>query len=128
MKPARSDKQTTFAPTVFADARDLRAVISRALAAHPHRDRSLRRGIWTYVGAERAAGKSPGRVIMALTGLVEEANIQPTATRHALMRRVLVWCVEAYFGHLGGDFVGRDGQALADVPMLGAGRPAIEAP
>jgi hypothetical protein len=96
------------------DARDLRAVISQALRASDIDDQLLRRGVWTYVGAERSAGTSPGHVILALTELVEAANISPVSLRQARMRQVILWCVEAYFGHLGGDVVGRDGEAFSD--------------
>ena len=99
------------------DAQDLRSVIANALAATPIDELSLRRGVWTYVGAERHAGTSPGHVIMALTDLIEVATIAPPANRQALMRSVILWCVEAYFGHLGGDMVGRYGRALSDVPQ-----------
>jgi hypothetical protein len=98
-----------------ADPQDLRAVITRALAANPVDEMSLRRGVWTYVGAERHAGTSPGHVIMALTDLIEAAPVMPPADRQALMRSVILWCVEAYFGHLGGDVVGRNGKAFSDV-------------
>lgn len=90
-------------PAELADAEDLRSVISAALAATPVDEQSLRRGVWTYVGAERQAGVSPGHVIVALTDLVDAAGIAPAAARETLMRRVILWCVEAYFGHLGGE-------------------------
>lgn len=99
------------------DAQDLRSVIANALGATPIDELALRRGVWTYVGAERHAGTSPGRVIMALTDLIEAATIAPPADRQALMRSVILWCVEAYFGHLGGDVVGRNGRAFSDVPQ-----------
>ena len=99
------------------DTLDLRSVIANALAATPVDEMSLRRGVWTYVGAERDAGTSPGHVIMQLTDLIEDATITTLADRQALMRSVILWCVEAYFGHLGGDVVGRYGIAVADVPQ-----------
>jgi hypothetical protein len=98
----------------LADARDLRAVISAALKKYRVDEEVLRRGVWTFVGAERHAGTSPGHVIMALTELVEAANIAPIAAHQARMRQVILWCVEAYFGHLGGDVVGRENEALSD--------------
>lgn len=112
--------ERTYASLV--DAQDLRSVIAAALAATPLDEETLRRGVWTYVGAERHAGTSPGHVIMALTNLVEAAKVNPTPARQALMRRVILWCVEAYFGHLGGDVVGRDGDAISDLPMLVSNR------
>lgn len=90
-------------PAQLADAADLRSVISAALTATPLDEQSLRRGVWTYVGTERQAGTSPGHVIMALTDLVDAAGIAPASAREPLLRRMILWCVEAYFGHLGGD-------------------------
>ena len=98
----------------LADAHDLRAVLTGALTSDHLDAESLRRGVWTYVGAERHAGTSPGHVIMALTNIVEAARITPIAKRQALMRQVILWCVEAYFGHLGGDVVGRESEAISD--------------
>jgi len=100
-----------------ADAHDLRAVISAALAATPVDEQSLRRGVWTYVSAERNAGTSPGHVIMALTDLVEYADLAQQQLRQELLRRVILWSVEAYFGHLGGDVLGRDGRAFSDMTV-----------
>ena len=101
-------------PAQAADSDDLRAVIAAALATTPVNLSSLRRGVWTYVGNERAAGAPPGQVIMALTDLIDEARITPRDDYQPLVRRVILWCVEAYFGHLGGDVMGRDGMALSD--------------
>jgi hypothetical protein len=98
-----------------ADAHDLRAVISAAMAATPIDEQSLRRGVWTYVGAERHAGTSPGHVIMSLTDLVEHADLAQQELRQELLRRVILWSVEAYFGHLGGDVMGREGNAFSDL-------------
>jgi hypothetical protein len=98
----------------IADSADLRSVMSAALAARPVDESALRRGVWTYVGGERDAGASPGHVIMALTRLIEEANVTPHDQRLAITRRVILWCVEAYFGHLGGDVVGSGERALSD--------------
>jgi hypothetical protein len=102
------------------ESQDLRSAIAEALAAVPCDEEALRRGVWTYVGAERHKGTSPGHVIMALTELVEMGSFEPLAVRHALTRRVILWCVEAYFGHLGGDVVGRDREALSDAPAAAA--------
>ena len=100
----------------LADADDLRYGIVAALTKAPVDEALLRRGVWTYVSAERHAGTSPGRVIMALTELVEASEVFPPTVRQALMRHVILWCVEAYFGHLGGDVVGRNGTAFSDSP------------
>lgn len=98
----------------LADTDDLRSVMREALAAAPVDETMLRRGVWTYVGAERDAGTSPGRVIMALNELIDAAPVAPPEARQALTRRVILWCVEAYFGHLGGEAVGR-GDATSSV-------------
>jgi hypothetical protein len=97
-----------------ADSADLRSVMSSALAARPIDEAALRRGVWTYVGGERHAGVSPGHVIMALTRVIEEADLKPHEECLAITRRVILWCVEAYFGHLGGDVVGNEASALSD--------------
>lgn len=101
----------------LADAQDLRSVIAAALATTPVDQESLRRGVWTYVGAERYAGAPAGRVIVSLTELVEAARLEPASVRQRITRRVILWCVEAYFGHLGGDVVGQDSDAFSDQPM-----------
>jgi hypothetical protein len=83
------------------DTQDLEAVISESLAAHPIDVSMLRRGIWTYVGEECLAGTSPGRVILTLTELIEKSKGMSQMEQKAVMRRVILWCVEAYFGQLG---------------------------
>jgi hypothetical protein len=99
----------------IADADDLRSVIRKALAARPVDETMLQRGVWTYVGLERAAGTSPGQVIVVLNDLIDEAALTPLDARRELTRRVILWCVEAYFGHLGGNAVGRDKPDPSDV-------------
>jgi len=105
----------------LADAIDLRAVISSALGTAPIDDDHLRRGVWTYVGAERAAGTPPADVIVALTELVGAAKMVDPRMRRASLRKVVTWCVEAYFSHLGGTGIpGRDaGEPEADPALLG---------
>ena len=98
----------------IADVVDLRAVIHAALTGTPVDDTMLRRSVWTYVSVERHAGTSPGQVIVALTDLIDEAAPGALSARQALTRRVILWCVEAYFGHLGGEVVGRERPALPD--------------
>ena len=86
------------------DTQDLASVISAALKASPIDIASLRRGVWTYVGEERQAGTSPGRVILALTELIDATTAGASAMeRGAVTKRVILWCVEAYFGQLGGE-------------------------
>jgi hypothetical protein len=106
--------QTPRAPTrtlaQAQDTQDLESVISAALAARPIDESMLRRGVWTYVGEERHAGTSPGRVILALTELIEKATTSSMMEQQAVMRRVILWCVEAYFGRLGGQ---TDGELAA---------------
>src|SRR4051812_36895747 len=90
----------------LADSTDPRSVISAALAATPVQGDALRRGVWTFVGLERDAGVSRGDVIIALTGLIDAANLSPVGRRDRELRQVILWCVEAYFGHLGGEGLG----------------------
>jgi hypothetical protein len=100
----------------------LRAGISAALGATPIDEARLRLDVWKFVGGERHDGASAGRVIVSLTELVD-ANIDlPLPIRHALLRKVILWCVEAYFGHLDGDVVGRDTVAFADPPVFASER------
>lgn len=99
------------------EARDLRAAISQALESGdgaPVDERRFRDAVWNYVGAERHAGVSPGRVIIAVTGLVEAARTIPEPARQPLLRNAILWSVEAYFGHLGGDVFGRGPAAAAE--------------
>lgn len=105
-----------------ADEADLRLVIAESLAASPVDEQRLRRGVWTFVGLERHEGTSPAHVIMALTELVDAAPVDSLRERDALTRRVILWCVEAYFGHLGGDVVGCDDPALSEHPLPGEQR------
>jgi hypothetical protein len=105
-----------------ADFEDLRSTIARALDVTPVDSSALRQAVWTYVGAERAAGAPAGHVLLALTEMIEGAPIDAGPARQALTRRVILWSVEAYFGHLGGDVVGRDGMALADTGSFPAAR------
>jgi hypothetical protein len=89
------------------DAQDLRSVIAKALAATPVAEESLRQAVWTYVDAERDVGARPGDVIVRLTTMVEASPVAPRSARDDLTRRVILWCVEAYFSRLGGEGVGR---------------------
>ena len=78
---------------------DYRSVIVSALHARPFDEESVHDCVCTYVRAERDRGRSPGEVIVALTELVEQKGITTPTTRHALTRRVIPWCVDAYFGN-----------------------------
>jgi hypothetical protein len=104
-RPQPPDPTRTLAQ--LEDTHDLESVISEALAARPVDESMLRRGVWTYVGEERQAGTSPGRVILTLTELIEKSKRTSRMEQQAVMRRVILWCVEAYFGHLGGEIEGR---------------------
>jgi len=92
----------------LADAKSLRAVITAVLERAPVDEQALRCAVWTFVGNERRAGVPPALVITRLTGLIDEANIVPLSARIALTRRVILWCVEEYFGRLGGDALARN--------------------
>jgi hypothetical protein len=111
LPPARAATRTL---AQHRDARDLRAVVVDALAATPIDEQALRDGVWTYVRGERQIGVAPGVVILALTDMVERARIVPEDARIARTRDVILWCVEAYFGRLGGTDVGH-GRAAASV-------------
>ena len=87
----------------LADAKQLRAAIAAALVQAPITEHSVRCAVWSYVVNERRAGVPPALVITRLTGLIEDARISPASAHLALTRRVILWCVEAYFGHLGGE-------------------------
>jgi hypothetical protein len=82
------------------DVADLRAAIAEALDAVPIDDEQLRRAVWTFVDTERHAGTTAGEVIVALKNLMTQAQVAALSERSAA---VILWCVEAYFGHLGGD-------------------------
>jgi len=99
------------------DAEDLRAVITAALAATPVDEEGLRRGVWTYVRAERALGTSPAAVIVVLTELVEVTTLHPASNRQSLTRQVILWCVEEYFGYLGSDIGGEPQQVEDDAEL-----------
>ena len=103
------------------DALDLRSVIAAALDADPVNQESLRHGVWTYVRAEHAVGTPPGSVILVLTELVAASTVCPPPVQHALTRQVILWCVEAYFGYLGGE-VGGDARHAVSNPATSAPR------
>ncbi len=108
LPPARAATRTL---AQHRDARDLRTVIVDALAAAPVDEQALRDGVWTYVRSEREVGVAPGVVILALTDMVERAKILPDAARAVRTRQLILWCVEAYFGQLGGVTVDHDREA-----------------
>ena len=114
LPPARAATRTV---TQHNDARDLRSVIIDALAARPINEQMLRDGVWTYVRGEREVGVPPGVVILTLTDMVERANLVPDVDRPAWTREVILWCVEAYFGQLGGAAVGRLRDSSDDAPV-----------
>jgi hypothetical protein len=109
-------------PAQLLDAEDLRSVISAALAATPIDEKALRRGVWTLVGMERDAGAAPGYIIIALTDLVDMATITPASVKQGCLRQVILWCVEAYFGHLGGDALSHDANLVASSPRTTSNR------
>lgn len=77
---------------------DYRSVIAHSLAKRPFDEESVHDCVCTYVRAERDRGRSPSDVIVALSELVERPGGASAMVRHALTRRVIPWCVEAYFG------------------------------
>ena len=91
-----------------ADAMELRAAISAALVVNPMSEHAVRCAVWSFVGTERRAGVPPALVITRLMSLIEDATITPMSARLELTRLVTLWCVEEYFGRLGGDALGID--------------------
>jgi hypothetical protein len=91
-------------------------VITDALAAKPIDEQMLRDGVWTYVRGEREVGVAPGVVILALTDMVERAKLVPDDARATWTREMILWCVEAYFGQLGGMPVGGRPESLGGAP------------
>jgi hypothetical protein len=82
---------------------DRAAAIAAAIADSPIDEIAIRRGVWMYVSGARGTRRTPREVVVALTALVEDAMVAPVSVRRALSDRVVRWCVEAYFGQLGGD-------------------------
>ena len=101
----RSPPKDTRTLAQAEDTTDLEGAISAALDAAPVDITALRRGVWTYVGEERHVGTSPGIVILRLTELIDASSRTSTMERAAITKRVILWTVEAYFGHLGGEVV-----------------------
>lgn len=118
MDQPRSDFPADDTTSEIADVNDLRLAIGAALAARPIYDLSLRRAVWIYVGAARDAGMSPGGIIVSLTELVDAAEIGPASIDQALKRRLILWCVEAYFGQLGGDAAPQGNDTPGAGPIL----------
>ena len=98
-----------------AEAEDLLSVIAAALEATPIDEQSLRRGVWTYVSSELGIGTLAVAVMERLTTIVEDSS-PPCPARDLVMHRVLLWCVEAYFDHLGGEPY--DGSADATASLV----------
>jgi hypothetical protein len=90
----------------LADAKDLRSVISQALIRTPIDESAVRCAVWSFVGAERRAGVPAVLVIARLSGLIHSASTVSASMRLALTHRAIRWCVEEYFGCLGGDVLG----------------------
>ena len=106
----------------LAEMADLRSAVAASLATAPINDVSLRRDVWMLVGMERGTGASPSQVITTLTDLVDEAAFTTLSARHGRLRQVILWCVEAYFGHLGGDVLGRGVGAGPSLPRPASNR------
>lgn len=87
----------------MADARDLREAIASALKTRPIVKPALRAAVWSYVGNERRAEASPAKIIADLTAIVDASELTSVGAREEVTRQVILWCVEEYFGKLGGD-------------------------
>jgi hypothetical protein len=77
---------------------DYRLVIAHVLTQDPFNEESVYDCVCTYVRAERDIGRSASDVSVALSDLVERTGALSAAARDDLTRRVIPWCVEAYFG------------------------------
>ena len=86
----------------FEQSQHLELAIAEALAARPIDESMLRVSIYHYVSEEGHAGTSAGRITVALADMVEQSKVALTTEQQAVTRRVILWCVEAYFGSLGG--------------------------
>lgn len=110
----QSDGWSDTTPSAPFQKVDFRAAIAATLATLPIDDAALRGLVWIFVGAERKRGTKPDAVIVALSNLLDDAVISPLHMQQALMRRIILWTVEAYFGHLGGEvYAGSDAGALS---------------
>jgi hypothetical protein len=105
---AGGTRLATFEELMDADA--LRSIIGAGLAHQPIDERSVHRGVWAYVCGARDLGTPPGQVILALTAIVEASSVAPGSVRDGILRRVILWCVDAYFGQIG--------ERLADAEYL----------
>jgi hypothetical protein len=92
----------------LADAKELRSVISAVLASAPVDEQALRCAVWSFVGVERRAGVPPALIITRLTSLIDEVKTASMASHLTLTKKVILWCVEEYFGHLGGNVLEND--------------------
>ena len=106
----------------LADSKELRASISSALEQTPIDEHKLRCAVWSFVGPERRAGVPPALVITRLTGLIDASKALPAPARADLTRQVILWCVEAYFGCLGGDVWGERFEPDSQIPPLASER------
>ena len=98
--------------------------IVTALSAAPVDQESLRHAVWTYVRGERDVGARPGTVIERLTEIVDASPVTRGSERDEVTRQVILWCVEAYFGHLGGRGIGHE-SAPANRETLPATPPMV---
>ncbi len=92
----------------LADAKELRSAISAVLAGASIDEHALRCAVWSFVGVERRAGVPPALIITRLTSLIDAVDIAPPLKRLTLTKDVILWCVEEYFGHLGGHVLADD--------------------
>ena len=99
-----------------AEAGELRAVIAASLLQVPKNEFTLRTAVGSFVQAECRSGVPPATVITRLAALVEDAEISPTAARLQLLRRVILWGVEFYFGQVDDDGLGARSRGQLPTP------------
>jgi len=126
MNPPRTPRAPTRTLAQFEESLSLQSAICEVVDARPVNESILRRAIWAYVGDERIAGTSPGQVILTLTELIEKSILVSGPEQHGLTRRVILWCVEAYYTAVAVDDE-HDGHRVGDAVQLDANRPATAA-
>ena len=91
------------------------SAVEAALAAKPVYAETLRRAVWTYVGAERNAEQlARPRDCVTHGARSRSAELAPESVSRALTGRVVLWCVETYSDGLVGDVGRRDRRPSAD--------------
>lgn len=81
-----------------ADAKILRATIAAELRRVPMNEFSLRSAVEAFVKAECRSGVPASLVITRLSDLIDGTEVSSTPARLPVLRSVILWCVDSYFG------------------------------